>query len=65
MDEETQQKARSKFLQAYEGNMVVSGEGTDVWYQRLWRTLEPEYYEEILTHTQRYLLPVFRFHQSE
>ncbi|STW27495.1 exodeoxyribonuclease V subunit gamma [Klebsiella michiganensis] len=29
------------------------------------RTLEPEYYEEILTQTQRYLLPVFRFHQSE
>jgi exonuclease V gamma subunit len=27
MDEETQQKARSKFLQTYEGNMVVSGEG--------------------------------------
>ncbi|HDX9114221.1 TPA: exodeoxyribonuclease V subunit gamma [Klebsiella michiganensis] len=65
MDEETQQKARSKFLQAYEGNMVVSGEGADVWYQRLWRTLEAEYYEEILTQTQRYLLPVFRFHQSE
>jgi hypothetical protein len=20
---------------------VVSGEGADVWYQRLWRTLEP------------------------
>lgn len=35
MDEETQQKARSKFLQAYEGNMVVRGEGADVWYQRL------------------------------
>ncbi|QGN39523.1 exodeoxyribonuclease V subunit gamma [Klebsiella oxytoca] len=65
MDEETQQKARSKFLQVYEGNMVVSGEGADVWYQRLWRTLEPEYYEEILAQTQRYLLPVFRFHQSE
>ena len=65
MDEETQQKAHSKFLQAYEGNMVVSGEGADVWYQRLWRTLEAEYYEEILTQTQRYLLPVFRFHQSE
>ena len=45
--------------------MVVSGEGADVWYQRLWRTLEAEYYEEILTQTQRYLLPVFRFHRSE
>ena len=64
-DEETQQKGRSKFLQVYEGNMVVSGEGTDVWYQRLWRTLEPAYYEEIITQTQRYLLPIFRFHQPE
>ena len=64
-DEETQQKARSKFLQVYEGNMVVSGEGTDVWYQRLWRTLEPACYEEIITQTQRYLLPIFRFHQPE
>lgn len=63
-DEETQQKARSKFLQAYEGNMVVSGEGADVWYQRLWRTLEPEYYEAITAQAKRYLLPVFRFNQS-
>ncbi len=65
MDDDTQQKARSKFLQAYEGNMVVSGEGADIWYQRLWRTLEPAYYEEIIAQAQRYLLPIFRFHQSE
>ncbi|MEO3990637.1 exodeoxyribonuclease V subunit gamma [Pseudocitrobacter cyperus] len=64
MDDETQQKARSKFLQAYEGNMVVSGEGSDLWYQRLWRTLENEQYEAILEQTQRYLLPVFRHQQS-
>lgn len=64
MDDETQQKARSKFLQAYEGNMVVSGEGSDLWYQRLWRTLENEQYEAIIEQTQRYLLPVFRYHQS-
>ncbi len=64
MDDETQQKARSKFLQAYEGNMVVSGEGSDIWYQRLWRTLENEQYEAIIEQTQRYLLPVFRYHQS-
>jgi exodeoxyribonuclease V gamma subunit len=36
-----------------------------MWYQRLWRTLEPAYYEEIITQTQRYLLPIFRFHQPE
>lgn len=46
-DEASLQKARSKFLQAYEGNMMVRGEGDDVWYQRLWRTLEPEYFDII------------------
>lgn len=65
MDEVTQQKARSKFLQSYEGNSVIAGEGADIWYQRLWRTLEPAYYEEIIAHTQSYLLPLFRFQQGE
>lgn len=62
-DDETLQKAQSKFLQAYEGNMVVSGEGADVWYQRLWRTLEPEYFAEITTQAQRFLLPLYRHNQ--
>ncbi|WP_252405557.1 hypothetical protein, partial [Escherichia coli] len=57
-------KARSKFLQAYEGNMMVRGEGDDVWYQRLWRTLEPEYFDIITQEAQRYLLPLFKFNQS-
>jgi len=64
-DEETLQKAQSKFLQAYEGNMVVRGEGDDVWYQRLWRTLEPEYYAEITEQAQRFLLPLYRHNQSD
>ena len=63
-DDETQLKARSKFLQTYEGNMVVSGEGADIWYQRLWRTLEPTYYEAIIEQAERYLLPIYRFNQS-
>ncbi|MDR9891551.1 exodeoxyribonuclease V subunit gamma [Pseudenterobacter timonensis] len=63
-DEATLQKARSKFLQAYEGNMMIPGEGDDVWYQRLWRTLEPEYFDEIVQEAQRYLLPLFKFNQS-
>jgi len=63
-DDETQLKARSKFLQTYEGNMVVSGEGADIWYQRLWRTLEPSYYEAIIEQAERYLLPIYRFNQS-
>ncbi|SNY64878.1 exodeoxyribonuclease V subunit gamma [Enterobacter sp. CC120223-11] len=62
-DDETQQKARSKFIQAWEGNQVVRGEGADVWYQRLWRTLEPESIEAITRQAERYLLPIFRFHQ--
>ena len=63
-DEASLQKARSKFMQAYEGNMMVRGEGEDVWYQRLWRALEPEYFEAIKEEAQRYLLPLFRFNQS-
>ena len=63
-DEASLQKARSKFLQAYEGNMMVRGEGDDVWYQRLWRTLEPEYFDIITEEAQRYLLPLFKFKQS-
>ena len=63
-DEASLQKARSKFLQAYEGNMMVRGEGDDVWYQRLWRTLEPEFFDAITQEAQRYLLPLFKFNQS-
>ena len=63
-DEETQHKARNKLLQAWMGNQMVEGEGADIWYQRLWRTLEPEYYEAIIREAQRYLLPLFRFNQK-
>ena len=63
-DEATLAKARAKFLQAYEGNMVVRGEGDDVWYQRLWRTLEPAQFAEITEQAERFLLPLFRFNRS-
>ncbi|HCT3930726.1 TPA: exodeoxyribonuclease V subunit gamma [Citrobacter koseri] len=63
-DADTLQKARTKFLQAYEGNMVIRGEGDDIWYQRLWRQLEPKTIESIISQSQRYLLPLFRFNQS-
>ena len=36
-DDSTLQKARTKFLQAYEGNMMVRGEGDDIWYQQIGR----------------------------
>lgn len=63
-DDYTLQKARTKFLQAYEGNMMVRGEGDDIWYQRLWRQLTPETMEAIVEQSQRFLLPLFRFNQS-
>lgn len=63
-DDETQQKARTKFMQAWEGNMIMSGEGADIWYQRLWRSLEQEHYEAIIAQVERYLLPVFRWNQT-
>ncbi|HCO1221587.1 TPA: exodeoxyribonuclease V subunit gamma [Escherichia coli] len=63
-DDSTLQKARTKFLQAYEGNMMVRGEGDDIWYQRLWRQLTPETMEAIVEQWQRFLLPLFRFNQS-
>ncbi|EOD1045906.1 exodeoxyribonuclease V subunit gamma [Citrobacter farmeri] len=63
-DDDTRQKARVKFMQAYEGNMVVRGEGEDIWYQRLWRQLDPETLESIILQSQRYLLPLFRFNRS-
>ncbi|HIA6535486.1 TPA: exodeoxyribonuclease V subunit gamma [Escherichia coli] len=63
-DDSTLQKARTKFLQAYEGNMMVRGKGDDIWYQRLWRQLTPETMEAIVEQSQRFLLPLFRFNQS-
>ncbi|EHL6278082.1 exodeoxyribonuclease V subunit gamma [Escherichia coli] len=63
-DDSTLQKARTKFLQAYEGNMMVRGEGDDIWYQRLWWQLTPETMEAIVEQSQRFLLPLFRFNQS-
>ncbi|WP_438410950.1 exodeoxyribonuclease V subunit gamma [Escherichia coli] len=63
-DDSTLQKAHTKFLQAYEGNMMVRGEGDDIWYQRLWRQLTPETMEAIVEQSQRFLLPLFRFNQS-
>ena len=40
--------------------MMVRGEGDDVPYQRLWRALEPEYFEAITEEAQRYPLPLFQ-----
>lgn len=60
-DDEAQLKARSKFMQAWEGGVMINGEGDDVWYQRLWRTLEPQHYQAITAEVERFLLPMLRF----
>lgn len=63
-DEPTQLKARNKLLAAWEGNQMVEGEGADIWLQRLYRTLDNDYYSAIIHEAERYLLPLFRFDQS-
>lgn len=64
-DDDTQKNARRKLTQAWEGNQMVAGEGADMWLQRLWRTLEPEYYQAILREAERFLLPLFRYNQPK
>jgi exodeoxyribonuclease V gamma subunit len=64
-DEQTQQKAKSKLLAAWEGNQMVEGEGADIWLQRLYRALDNDYYEAIIREAERYLLPLFRFNQPQ
>lgn len=62
-DEQTQHKAKSKLISAFEGNSVIEGEGTDIWLQRLHRSLDDSYYQAIVREAENYLLPVFRFNQ--
>lgn len=61
-DEDTQRKARTKLVQAWEGNQTIAGEGQDVWLQRLWRTLDDNYYSAIVHEAERWLLPMYRAH---
>ncbi|EMH4163699.1 exodeoxyribonuclease V subunit gamma [Pluralibacter gergoviae] len=63
-DDDAQLKARSKFIQAWEGGVMINGEGADVWYQRLWRTLEPQHYQAITAEIERFMLPMLRFSQQ-
>lgn len=63
-DEQTQLKARSKLITAFEGNGVIEGEGTDIWLQRLYRVLDDDYYKAIISEAENFLLPVFRFNKS-
>ncbi|MFE8153726.1 exodeoxyribonuclease V subunit gamma [Brenneria goodwinii] len=59
-DEETQSKARAKFLQAWQGNMGMPGEGEDYYLQRIVRELDEKRMEEIIEAAQTWLLPPIR-----
>lgn len=61
LDEATQKKARAKLQGVWEGNMMREGEGADIWLQRLYRTLDEDYYQSIIREAERYLLPLYRF----
>ncbi len=63
-DDDTQRKARAKLVQTWEGNQTVGGEGQDIWLQRLWRTLDEDYYDAIVREAQRWLLPLFSHQRS-
>lgn len=38
---------------------MVRGEGDDIWYQRLWRQLEPDTLEAIVAQSQRFCYRYF------
>lgn len=62
-DEATQKKAKSKFMSAWEGSVMVEGEQADIWLQRLFRALDEAHYQRIIHEACQYLLPLFRFNQ--
>lgn len=62
-DKETQRKARTKLLQAWQGSQRVEGEGADLWLQRLSRALSEDDYQSIIENAQRYLLPLYRYRE--
>lgn len=64
-DEAIQRTARNKLREAWSANYQHPGEGEDIWYQRIWRTLTAEYCQAIIDNAQRYLLPLWRYNQWE
>lgn len=68
-DQQTRQIDRQKHAAAQKKLISMwnseHGEGRDIWYQRLWRRLEPEHHLQIISNAQRWLLPVWQHHQPE
>lgn len=57
-DENTQEKARIKLLQAWQGNMQVEGEGNDPYLARLFRMLDDATVRAITDNAEAWLLPL-------
>ncbi|UDG79502.1 RecBCD enzyme subunit RecC [Candidatus Ecksteinia adelgidicola] len=53
-----QKKAFEKLFQVWNGNKYFSGEGQDVYIQRVFRQLDQRSLIKIITSTERYLLPI-------
>lgn len=63
-DEQAQQKARNKLLQAWQGGYQIEGEGSDPYLQRLCRTLDDAAVEAIVAAARRWYLPVRLAHHD-
>lgn len=59
-DEKTQNQAKAKLLQMWQGNINkgISGEGENPYIQRVFRVMDEQYLQTILQETERYLLPL-------
>jgi len=63
-DESSQAKARSKLLQAWQGNQQIEGEGSDPYLARLFRTLDEEIMQEIARNAEIWLLPLMQMNDT-
>jgi len=64
-DEETQRKALQKLTDAWNGNFLVPGEGSDPCLKRLSREADPLMIQEICSAAERWYLPVILAHVAE
>ncbi|SFC67779.1 exodeoxyribonuclease V subunit gamma [Pragia fontium] len=55
-DEASQQKARQKLIQAWQGSPQLRGEGDDPYLMRLFRLMDDSRYQQIITDSEPYLL---------
>lgn len=63
MDEDSARKARLKLLDAWQGNLMVAGEGEDYYLQRIVREMDGARMEQVTAAAQTWLLPPLRWNQ--